>query len=270
MLYDRRGSATPEVARTVLQTPELIQAFRLTEAQREAIRDNAFKVMEHLVASLDSLDRLRDQTRSGQAKVDAGEVRIQAGGQVVDLPSVVNLKKDTEAFLYNAKLALRDIGELFEVFAGKEFGAKYHKAQEWAAQAYGDESTLARMLAEDVKWISQLIRFRNAVEHPETEPGGPLRVTDFSLKEVSGKLFVLEPMWSQGDHTGPIVHEMEGLQQSLLTLYEDLLVEFLLATDSPFAIYEIPEAERDPTIPKRLGVTLKEPIKLAENGADSV
>jgi hypothetical protein len=218
--------------------------------------------MEHLIASLDSVERLRDQVRAGQAKVDAGKIRIQADGQVVDLPSVLNLRKDTEAFLYNAKLALRDIGELFEVFGGKKFGVKYHKAREWAAEVQGAESPLARMLADDATWISQLIKFRNAVEHPSTEPGGALRVSDFSLREIAGQLLVLEPTWSQGEHTGPIVHEMETFQQNLLTLFEDMLVVFLLAAESPFTIYEVPEAERDPMMPKRLGVTLKEPLRL--------
>lgn len=268
-LYAHRGTRTPEVTRTVLQTADLVQAFPLSEAQRKKIVDISYAVMEHLVASLDAFERIRDQVRQGQAKVDAGQLRIQASGQVVDLPSVVNLRKDVESFLYNAKLALRDTGELFDVFYGETFGVKFHKAREWLTNTFGADSSFAEMLAADAEWIEKLIRFRNAIEHPKTEPGGPLRIDDFALRQEGDKLLVVEPSWSQGDYMGSLVSDLGVMQQNLLTFYEDILVEALMAIDSPIAIYEIPEAERDKALPKRLAVTLREPIKIARDLGDT-
>lgn len=257
------------MTRTVLQTADLIQAFPLTDAQRTTIGEISYKVMENLIACLDAFERIRDQVREGQAKVDAGEIRIQAGGQVIDLPSVPNLRKDVEAFLYNAKLALRDTAELFEVFYDQRFGIRYDRAQRWTAETFGAGSGLAVMLAENASWIERLIRLRNAVEHPRTEPGGALQVVDFSLRQDGQGLFVIEPVWSQGDHEGALVPEMEILQHNLLTLFEDLLATALVGLESPFTIYEIPEKDRDPDIPKRLAVTLRKPISVAELESDS-
>jgi len=48
----------------------------------------------------------------------------------------------------------------------------------------------------------------------------------------------------------------------LLTFYEDILIDGLerLATNGPFAIYEIPEPERDPSEPIRFRVGPRGPL----------
>jgi hypothetical protein len=55
-------------------------------------------------------------------------------------------------------------------------------------------------------WVKEIIRMRNAVDHPEDKKGGKLVVHNFRLAAPPQELSVIEPMWGLSDGpTGPAI-----------------------------------------------------------------
>ena len=253
-----RGTATPCVARTVPQTQELAKAFLLDEKTRQALMGLSYDVMRHLIGCLDIGERIRAEVKEGRRRIDAGEVNIQAGGQVAELPSLGAPHKDVEMFLYNAKLALRDTGGLLEFLLGQKFDHKFHQARAWAAKELGPDAPLTKLLNDDADWIEQVLDLRNAVEHPRT--AGRLHVRDFHLATEDGRKVVAPPVWWVDDgEPASIAEAMEAIEHNLLTFYEELLCLLLEIPPHPLApvICEIPEEDRDPAMPMRYRVVFK-------------
>ena len=239
----------------MLQTRELAQAFLLDEETYRALMDLSHEVMRHLIGCLDIGERIRAEVKEGRRRIDAGDVKIQAGGQVAELPSLGAPHKDVEMFLYNAELALRDTGGLFEVLLGHKFDHKFHQVRAWVAKEFGLDSPLTKLLNDDADWIERILGLRNAVEHPRT--AGRLHVRDFHLATEDGRKVVAPPVWwIDGGEPASIAEAMEAIEHNLLTFYEELLGLLLEIRPHPLApvICEIPDEERDPAMPMRYRV----------------
>ena len=261
-LFDR-GTATPCVARTVPQTDALARAFFLDETTTQVLMEFSYEVMRHLIGCADIGERIRSEVREGRRRIAAGEVRIQAGGQVADLPSVGALESDVETFLYKAKLALRDTGGLFKPLLDQHFEHHYHKARAWSAKEFGPDAPLTRLLVAHAGWIKRVVDLRNAVEHPNT--AGRLHVRDFHLAIEDERKVVAPPVWwVDEEQPSSIAEDMEAIERNLLTFYERLLCVLLetrletrphpLSRSFPPVICEIPDQERDPAMPMRYRV----------------
>jgi hypothetical protein len=255
-----RGTKTPCVARTTLQTNDLLQAFNLSEQTKKGIGDVSFNVMTRLIALEDVRERVRNQVDAAKKSILESGVQTQSGDRFAQLPAVMNLQQETESFLLNAKLALRDIAKLFDPFYGKLFSHDYRKIRRWAAQEFGEEDQLTKLLDTDCPWIDRVVKMRNVVEHPDNNPDAPLTIHNFRILNGAPPWKVVEPVWFMKDRTAAaIADDMDTIANNLLTLYEDLLIDCLLRRqgDGPFCIVEIPEADRDPDCPYRLTVGIK-------------
>lgn len=54
-------------------------------------------------------------------KIVNNKLDIQSKGQAITLPQIMELKRKAETFLYNGKLILRDLSNIFKPFSGKTF-----------------------------------------------------------------------------------------------------------------------------------------------------
>jgi len=236
------------------QTSELARAFFLDEETSEVLMKLSYEVMRHLIGCADIGERIRAEVREGRRRIAAGEVRIQAGGHVAELPSVGALQNDVEMFLYHAKLALRDTGGLFAALHDERFDHRYHKARSWSAREFGPDAPLTQLLDDDAGWIKRVLALRNAVEHPNT---ARLHVRDFHLAIEDGRKVVAPPVWRVGDEQAvSIAEDMQAIEHNLLTFYEELLCALLETRPHPLSpvICEIPDEERDPAMPMRYRV----------------
>ena len=248
-----RGTSSPCVARTALQTEELLAGMFLDKTIRDQIIGVSFAVMRRLSALEDIAERVEGAV-AGALKLVAREgVDIQAHGRAVNLPSVPALRDDAELFLYTAKLALRDIASLFQPFFAKAFDHQYHQVRAWLEKEFGSDDPLLVLLNEDRVWIERIINMRNVIEHP-TDSHGPITIRDFTLAQGE-TLTVVPPTWFlQEELPALIADEMRAICTNLLTFYEDLVMDGLnrLDTIKLSEIVEIPVDERDPQFPKRL------------------
>ena len=264
-LFDR-GTATPCVARTVPQTHALAQAFFLDETTKQVVMEFSYEVMRHLIDCADIGERIRSEVREGRRRIAAGEVKIQAGGQVAELPSLGALQNDVETFLYKAKLVLRDTGGLFKPLLDQHFEHRYHRARAWSAKEFGPDAPLTQLLEADAGWIKRVLDLRNAVEHPNT--AGRLHVRDFHLAIEDERKVVAPPVWwVDEEQPSSIGEDMEAIERNLLTFYEELLCVLLetrletrphpLSRALSPVICEIPDKERDRAMPMRYRVVFE-------------
>jgi hypothetical protein len=215
--------------------------------------------MMRLLACLERFERINTQVLEGKSKISRGDIDVQAGGRAVTLPAVTELRIDAEAYLSSAKMALREIGRVFKPFYDVGFDHRFQHIRTWVAEKFGADDRLHELLSQDAGWIERLVAMRNAVEHPGGRDG-TLIVQDFKLLAGGPPWQVREPVWyREGEEPVPVALEMETWNHNLLTLFEDLVCDGLerLTPDSPFVIYEIPEADRDPAMPIRYRVGLK-------------
>ena len=255
-----RGTKTPCVARTTLQTGVLVRAFNLLEQNEKDTVEVSFKVMTRLIALEDVRERVRNQVDAAKKSILESGVRTQSEDRFAQLPAVMNLQQEAESFLLNAKLALRDIAKLFGPFYGKSFSHDYRKIHRWAAQEFGKDDQLTKLLASDCPWIDRVVKMRNVVEHPDNNPDAPLTIHNFRILNDAPPWNVAEPAWFMKDQAAAaIADEMDTVADNLLTLYEDLLIDCLLRRqgDGPFHVVEVPEADRDPDCPYRLVLGIK-------------
>lgn len=252
--FSRHGSANPIVARTTLQTRDLLGAFPLSESVRQSLVEIAFSVQTRLLACHEIVESLDVEVREAVRRIGVDGILSEQDGRFVTIAGVPNLQAQAEMFLYQAKLAIRDIGQLYKPLVGEHFDQNFKAFADWAREAWGADDQLVQMLEGDRPWIGRTISLRDAVEHP-THRRGPLRIVNFSLASGDGRPTLIQPSWAQGEEEPvPILPEMALVANHLLHFYEELLAGLLIRLEgaSWLQIVEIPEAERDPSMPIRL------------------
>jgi hypothetical protein len=218
-----------------------------------------FELSRHLVRCVEVCDRIKAEVDASAAKIAKDGLTTQSLGRVVNLPSVPDLTSHAEAFLQSAKLAIRETARLTEPFFNEKRDHRYHMFAKWAETKYGKDDLLSKTARAWEPWVEEVVTMRNAVDHPKDGPRGKLIVKNFHLDPNSSVPAVVEPVWHlTGDPPGKILEQMQNIIEDTTRLGEDVLVALFhkYSPAFPFAIYEIPEAERNPAMPKRLRVGL--------------
>ncbi|TRC93904.1 hypothetical protein FJV77_20730 [Mesorhizobium sp. WSM4306] len=253
------GANNPIVARLGIQTGDLIGFSGLDKEKQEAITGLfIFDLTQRLIKCEKCMNAINDKVKN-----DIGRVieNLRKDPRAREVPFVVGLNDDVEDFLYAAKNYLRDLLGLFRIAYGcklkdaKVFGDLPGKGviqiAVWAENEFGSNDGLVALLKSEQAWTTELIRKRNAVEHPG-ELSGVLAVKNIRANPNSAGL--IPPSWNRtGLPETDIVNDMTIFIHNLLTLAEDFLSDLVLRT-TPFkhiAIYEIPEGERNPQAPVR-------------------
>jgi len=253
------GSSTPAVARTLPQGSDLLSFFNCTDAQKEECKAVLYELSRHLVRCVEVCDRVRNEVEGSAAKIAKDGISTQSSGRVVNLPSVPDLTSQAETFLQSAKLAIRETARLTEPFYKEKRDHKYHNFASWADAQFGIDDLMSRTARGWEPWVNEVVTMRNAVDHPNCGPRGKLIVKNFHLDSGSPTPTIVEPLWNlTGDPEAKILEEMQNIIEGVVRLGEDVLVALFhkFHPQFPLVIYEIPEAERDPAMPKRLRVGL--------------
>jgi len=254
--FSNFGASDEIVARTSLQTRDLIGSFPLAEEVRNTLVDVALTVQKRLVACQEIALAFEASVDGAIARLGSADIIGEQDESLVTIPGVPDLEAKVEMFLYQAKLAIRDIGQLYEPLVGQHFGQNFKEFADWAAVTWGEGDLLVQMLQSDRPWIGRVISFRDAIEHPKHRRG-PLAIRNFTVAKSANGFSLIAPSWGQGG--GPLTTigpEMRTVVNNLLTFYEELLAGLLMKLEGTtwLEIIAIPEAERDPAMPVRFRV----------------
>ncbi len=195
-----RGVSHPVVARLSIQVKDIIEFSGLGSN----IKENILKVcigdlQSRLGKCWDIWQRIENEQRRCDSEYKPSNERV------VQIPHIKDLDRDVDNFFYESKNFLRDLISLvLKAFfpeinfsdAGKAFLPNKKGEVEiicWAESKFGKNDGLTKMLREDVTWISELIRKRNAIEHPNGH-SGVLTVFNIEVDE-DGRL--IAPIWQR-------------------------------------------------------------------------
>ena len=233
--------------------------FTVDESKKEACKAVLFELSRHLVRCVETSDRICAEIDAGKASLASAGLTTQSSGRVVNLPGVADLPSHAEGFLQSAKLAVRETARLVEPFYGGKHDHRYHKLHAWSKEKFGADNLLTGTTEAWEPWVAELVTMRNAVDHPKDEARGKLVVRNFRLDTDVSPPIVLDPVWYLTDEPErKIAEDMKSYIEGIIRLGEDLLVAMFhhFHPQLPLVIYEIPEHERDPSMPKRLRVGL--------------
>ena len=237
-----------------------MQPYGLGKENEEAVFGiYAMEVQPRLIRCMEISNKISQEVESQIEEVKKNGLPTQSDGRVVHLPHIQQPNEDIETFLYNAKSALRDIAKIFEpLFREKFEHSRYNEIYNWAKNKFGEDSPLSKLLATDQDWIKDIVRRRNAVEHPGGH-SGHLHICNFEFLNNNPNKGISPPCWYRNDDPKSLIHtDLPVILDNILNFSEDILATSLIQTGSkfPLVIYEVPEEERDPKMPVRLRVTV--------------
>ncbi len=253
------GTSHPIAARMLFQSSELIKWADISQEKQENILSIIYVLQRRLLKCDDLYAKLAN------AFVETVEKNMESSdSRVKYVPHVIGLENDIETILYEWKNFLRDLLGVINIFFDTKFDSasafclsknkQDGKLSKWAAREFGADSSFTQMLKSEQTWIGEVVRKRNAVEHPSGH-SGVLFITNFELLP-DGKVMI--PTWRCDDaQPTSIFQDIEITIDNLLTLTEDILVNCILQKNKfgdLVAFAEIPEGERSENCPIRIRV----------------
>lgn len=253
------GSGTAAVARTALQGFPIVDEFSTPSDQKDACKQVLMDLQGHLVRCVAISDRVRGEIAAAKQAVALHGLKTQSMGQVVEVPSVIDLQAQAESFLEGARLAIADIARLIEPFYGGPANHKFHRLIDWSAKKFGHDDPLTQTARDWRPWVERVVDMRNAVDHPKGGPEGRLWTKNFQLAVDSQTPKLIEPSWGLTDAPPvPIASSMESIIEGAICLGECILVALFekLKSSTIHALMEIPRNQRSPSNPLRFRLTL--------------
>lgn len=254
------GTGTPAVARTALQGEEILTFFARPQEETDSALKILLDLKRHLLRCVEIRDELAKEIATGRDQVAREGFSVQSGGRVVTLPGIGDLQSKAEGFLQSAKLAIAETGNLTNPFYQASHGHQYHKFSAWADKIFGPTDDLTLVVKSWEPFVKRIVEMRNAVDHPLTAPGAPLKTVNFlDVRSSSGVPELLDPSWGlTGEDVRPILPDFDLIIEKVICLGENVLVRlfYKLRNSEIVEIYEIPPDKRDPSNPRRLIVGL--------------
>jgi hypothetical protein len=252
------GTSHPVVARLAAQTGEVLKWMNIDKGAHDAIMKLYVDALtQRLLRCHKIRDDLANKLNEGLSKYTA-----QPDGRAREVPHVIGLQEAAEEFLYQAKNFLRDLLGLFEIVYGCPLkdasdltnmkGTGDSELVKWAAANLGPDHYLTQLLKTEQEWIAEVIRMRNAVEHP----GGHSSTLKVTNVRVYPEGFV-PPTWQRNSGAeSSIIHDMDIILNNMLTFAEEVLVHAAMdkVHTKHVRFYEIPVEQRRPEMPIRFRV----------------
>ena len=253
------GTSTPAVARTVFQARAIVDTFKCSDEQRDALLGKLFDLQRHLLKCVECRDSLAGEIESERANYAMPPLRSPGSRGAVTLPGVGDLQSKGDAFLQSAKLAIAAIGDMTEPFYGKGFGHKFHQFEKWTKEHFDPAGKFVTSVSRAIPFVKKIVQMRNVVDHPKSEPGAPMVYKNFDIGRSADALVLIDPTGGlTGEPLRPMLQDFDQIIETIITLGEQILVNLFdqFKRASMLVIDEIPVEHRDPAKPTRLYVTI--------------
>ncbi len=250
------GSSNPIIARLFCQTNNLIEPFSLVQKQKVDIQTI---LGEKVGFRLVKCEKIYTKIKEVIDKINEMDFSKQLQSSSIEVPYIIGLEQECSDFLYQAKLALRDLCKLINVFYKVELnrkeyiGSNFSKYRCWACDYFGKDDSLCKGIQEEESWIKRIIDMRNAIEHPDKNI--ELKIQNVELINKVVPPYFKEPKWYlSGEKESPIVRDMKVIIENILSFSEELLIILLskMETNLPIIFIEIPKEKRNKSCPIRI------------------
>lgn len=252
------GTSNPIVARLSYQAVDLVKWLGVENNVREDTFGVMLALQQRLLQCFDIFERMKSAKKTTLIET---EESIADGAKT--LPYVVGLNEETELFLVSAKSYVRELVNLLNVIFKADLevnsavfwdpnGQNQGKVVQWALSEYGEKHPFTKMLLQEDQWIAELIKKRNASEHPGGK-SGTLVIENFRQHKDG----FIDPSWRrEGKSEFPessLYADIETIMHNMLTIAEEVFIHGLTMFNRfPFVVFlEIPEKDRDPEAPIR-------------------
>lgn len=254
------GTSNFIVARTSVQIRELLQPISIEKEKEEKIYELFFmKIQPRLIRCYEISNKISGDLEKIEADLKKNGIKTQSAGEFVEVPHVIQLSEDVEAYLYNAKSVLRDLAGLFEIFFNKKFDhSRYNDILKWAKKYFVKDHPISKFIEANQPWLTDIVHRRNAVEHPGGY-SGHLHIKNTEFVDDKKNPHFIPPTWYMNENPPSSIHnDIQIILRNLLEFCEILFVLILQTIESPISLrfYEIPEEERKLKAPVRFGVTI--------------
>ena len=248
------GMSNPIVARLVIQTRNLLKDSRFPSEVQYQVIAIYFSLHKRLLICNEALERLKMALVAALERIPkSNDPRLKAVAFILDLEG------EADKILYELKSVLRDVISILNPFYGKKFteaSALYPRkanvpsdAQSWVTRKFGNNEPLGIFIAEEAGWVEELIRKRNAVEHPGGY-SGTLNIENIKLLD-DGKMLL--PVWYRtGMPETNMLTDLDALIHSCFTYAEDFLALAIKANPAFrqfMDIFRIPKDQIDNECP---------------------
>lgn len=261
------GSASPVVARTILQAEELLGSVHLREAtSNERLLTIAWEATQHLLNCEAAQHAIYRDVLELASKCDALVESHKALGSIPSLPQVEDLEGRVTMFLGSAKRCAERIHRLLgECFGTPNLRENFQSYREWVRANRPELEDLLCLLENDALWLKQLADARNALDVNHSRDGYRVYTKNFSL--APGNKFSA-PSWkfdlrarggTQQVDFSDIVLDMNTYLGNLCGFVEDMIVLCIRDTASnafPYHFFRKDDKTSDNEIPTRFGVTV--------------
>ena len=248
------GTNNPIVARMSVGLFGIIEFTSLSKDKKEKLKSNCYEIMKLLVLAEKSAKPIIEEITKIVEDIKMNSIKTQSSGRCINLPSATNLD-ESRAFIKYAKQVLQKIAENINIIFDKSYPTtRFDNIRNAFVSEFGNDFAVTKLLIEDHSWIKKIIDLRNEDEHPKT--GKPYCNNFDVIRDKDGKFIITMPTFFEGTQ---IANALEVYSRNLLTFSEEITI---LSLEKYFpgiaTIYEIPENERDPKLPVRFRIGLKQ------------
>jgi len=247
---DNVGSASPVVARVLLQGRDILQmAIFDQKVDKDAIVQALHACKEALIVCEKVSTRVASRVDEIIQNIQTGGLqRERRGGALNPFPQIPELEPDATSFLIHAKRAVLEICRLPPLFLpvpAKDSNFDY--LGKTLEVAIGAEVPVTKFVRDNAAGVAYLIDLRNYQEHPGAKR---TTITNFAVMPDDS---IAVPMWHvSGETPRPIREEMAGATEFLVQMAEAMLIHLVMHTVDkrwPFIIEEVDATQVDPKIP---------------------
>lgn len=247
---DSVGSASPAVARVLLQGRDILEAAILKEKiDKPGVIQALHACKEALVVCEKVAARITSQVDTIVGDIQASGVKRGSRGRALNpFPQVSDLESDATAFLIHTKRSIQAICRLPSMFLQvPPKDNNFDALAKTLAATIGAQARITRFVLANASGVRYLIDLRNYQEHPDAKR----TVIDNFAVMPDGTISV--PMWYvSGETPRPIREEMPVAAEFLVQMAEAMLIHLVMHTVDrrfPFIIQKLDAAQVNPKLP---------------------
>jgi hypothetical protein len=250
------GASNPIVARILIQSVEALKNWPLRNGNAENIKRHLHACKEEAIICEAAYNKLKPTYDAAVAQVKERKLNIQRN--MVECPSISNLRDEATAFLTSAKRALQSVGEVFNQFYvpdGKKpmvSNANFSFAIARLESSQMGNKDFLDYLKKVESVTKRFVDLRNGLEHQNEKDFTAIENFQLTPKGISS------PSWRRNSLAveGPVLEEMHFFIQFLIEFCENVFFVGLLDNIAPnfslgFQVEQLADDKIDPECPVR-------------------